>query len=63
MVLPPLKKHFYPMFSADDVFAALTHALYIWDNSIWLVVTACPVAVTGCPLISACFLLFDASSG
>ena len=48
MVYPPQKKHFYPMFSAD-VFAALTNALYIWDNYIWLVVTACFVVVTGCP--------------
>ena len=33
MVLPPLKKHLYPMF------ADLTHALYVWDNYIRLVVT------------------------
>ena len=57
------EKHFYPMCSAD-VFAALTHTLYIWDNYIWLVVIACFVAVTGCPLISVCpFLLFDISCG
>ena len=41
------------MFSAD-VLAALTHALYIWDNYIWFVVTACIIVVTRCPLISAC---------
>ena len=52
------EKHFYPMFSAD-AFAALTHALYVWDNYIWLVVTAWLVCVFGCPLISACLLLFN----
>ena len=57
------QKHFYHVFSAD-IFAALTYAFYIWDNYIWLVITACPVAVTGCPLIGAyLLLLFDVNSG
>ena len=63
MVLPPLKKHFYPMFFAD-VFGALTHALDVWDNYVVLVVTASFVGVIYCPLISVCLpLLFDVGSG
>ena len=51
-----------PMFSAD-VFAALTHALDIWDNYIGLVVIASFVGVINCPLISVShLLLFDISS-
>ena len=50
------------MFSAD-VFAALTHALDVWDNSIALVVIATFIVVTDCPLISVGLLfLFDVSS-
>ena len=62
MVLPPLKKHFYPLFYAD-VFAALIHALDVWDNYIGLVVIASFVGVIDCPLISVgLYLLFDVSS-
>ena len=56
------EKYFYPMFSAD-VFAALTHALDIWDNYIRIVVTVSFVGVIDCPLISVCLpLLFDVCS-
>ena len=55
------EKYFYPMFSAD-VFAALTHALDVWDNYVGLAITASFVGVIDCPLISVC-LLFDVGSG
>ena len=55
--------HFHPMFYADG-FAALIHALDVWDNYVGLVVTACLVCVFDYPLISACLLLlFDVGSG
>ena len=62
MVLPPLKNIstlcFLQMF-----FAALTHALDVWDNYIGLVVIASFVGVIVCPLISVCLLfLLDVSS-
>ena len=50
------------MFSAD-VLAAFTHALYIWDSYVGLVVTASFVGCIGCPLISVFrSLLVDISS-
>ena len=42
----PFEVHIYPMFSAD-VLAALPHALNVWDNYIWLVVTASLVGCVG----------------
>ena len=38
--------HINPMFSAN-IFAALPHALNVWDNYVWLVVVA---SFVGCPL-------------
>ena len=58
----PFEKHFYPMFSVD-IFAALPHALDVWDNYVGLVVTASFVGVIDCPLNSVCLpLLFDIGS-
>ena len=49
--------------SPADVFAALTHTLYIWNNYVGLVAVANFVGVIGCPLISVgLLLLFDVSS-
>ena len=55
-------KHFYPMFSSH-IFAALTHAMDVWNNYIGLVVTPSFVGVIDCPLTSVCLpLLFDVGS-
>ena len=44
-------------------FAALTHALNVWDSYVGLIVTACFVCVFDCPLISTYpLLLFDVGS-
>ena len=55
--------HINPMFSAN-IFAALPHALNVWDNYVWLVVIASFVGCVSCPLISVCLLfLMDVDYG
>ena len=49
--------HVNPMFS-KNIFAALPHALNVWDNYVWLVVIASFVGCVGCPLISVCLLFW-----
>ena len=62
IVLPSLKNISTPCFRAH-VFAALNHALDVWDNYIGLVVTASFVGVIDCPLISVCLpIMFDVCS-